>query len=168
MRAVTNTSPLHYLILIGQVELLPRLYEQVIIPRAVIDELQHPSTPIRVRTWVGALPPWCEIQQPHQAIPGELVRLGAGERDAILVAEELRADILLLDDDAGRKAAQRRGLRRTGTLGILGTAGARGLVDFPAVIAQLHATSFRMPSPAVLENMLTQYAARKQEGSESI
>jgi predicted nucleic acid-binding protein len=56
MRAVTNTSPLHYLILIQQADLLPILYEQVIIPRAVADELQHSSTPVHVRAWVEALP----------------------------------------------------------------------------------------------------------------
>ena len=49
MLAVTDTSPLHYLIFIGQVELLSRLYEHVIIPHAVMGELLHPSTPSEVR-----------------------------------------------------------------------------------------------------------------------
>jgi predicted nucleic acid-binding protein len=168
MLAVTNTSPLHYLILIGQEDLLPLLYEQVLVPRAVVDELQHPRTPVSVRTWINTLPPWCAIRQPHQTRLSELLRLGAGERDAILLAEELQVDIVLLDDDAGRKAAQRRALRRTGTLGILGTAGARGLVDFPATVARLQMTSFRMPPLAVVQDMLTQYAIRKQQGPERI
>lgn len=106
MLAVTDASPMHYLILIGQVELLPRLYEHVILPHAVVGELLHLSTPPEVRAWIGALPPWCEIRQPHQAIPRELCRLGAGEREAIVLVEALRADIFLVDDDAGRKAAR--------------------------------------------------------------
>jgi predicted nucleic acid-binding protein len=46
------------------------------------------------------------------------VRLG--EREAIMLVEELQADIFLVDDDAGRKVAQQRALPLTGTLGLLG------------------------------------------------
>lgn len=162
MLAVTDASPMHYLILIGQVELLPRLYEHVILPHAVVGELLHLSTPPEVRAWIGALPPWCEIRQPHQAIPRELCRLGAGEREAIVLVEALRADIFLVDDDAGRKAARQRGLPLTGTCGILGTAGERDWIDFPAAVAQLQATTFRMPPPAVVQAMLARYVARKR------
>jgi len=163
MLAVTDTSPLHYLILIGQVELLPRLYEHVIIPHAVMGELLHPSTPSEVRVWARAMPSWCEVRQPRQIIPRELFRLGAGEREAIVLVEELRADILLVDDDAGRKAARQRALPITGTFGALGTAGERNWVDFPAAVAQLQATTFRMPPPAVVQAMLARYAARKRQ-----
>jgi predicted nucleic acid-binding protein len=69
MLAVTNTPPLHYLILIGQVDLLSHLYTHVIIPQAVVGELLHPHTPPDVRAWIRALPPWCEIRQSQQAIP---------------------------------------------------------------------------------------------------
>lgn len=165
MLAVTDTSLLHYLILIGQVELLPRLYERVMLPPAVVGELLHPSTPPEVRAWVRALPSWCETRQPHQAIPGELYRLGAGEREALMLVEELRADIFLVDDDAGRKAARQRALPLTGTFGILGTAGERDWIDFPAVLAQLQATTFRMPSPAVVQAMLARYATRKRQST---
>ena len=60
MFAVTDTSPLHYLILIGQVNLLSHLYTHVIIPQAVVGELLHPHTPPDVRAWMRALPPWCD------------------------------------------------------------------------------------------------------------
>jgi len=165
MLAVTDTSPLHYLILIGQVELLPRLYEHVVLPHAVVGELLHPSTPPEVRAWVRALPPWCDVRQPHQAIPVELSRLGAGEREAIVLVEELHADMFLVDDDAGRKAARQRALPLTGTLGILGTAGERDWVDFPAAVAQLQATTFRMPPPAMVQAMLARYAARQRRST---
>jgi predicted nucleic acid-binding protein len=163
MLEVTDTSPLHYLILIGQVELLPRLYKHVIIPHAVMGELLHLSTPSAVRVWARAMPSWCEVKQPRQLIPRELFRLGAGEREAIVLVEELRADIPLMDDDAGRKAARQRALPITGTFGVLGTAGERDWADFPAAVAQLQATTFRMPPPAVVQAMLARYAARKRQ-----
>jgi predicted nucleic acid-binding protein len=162
MRAVTDTSPLHYLILIGQADLLPQLYTQLILPQAVVGELLHPHTPLAVRSWIQALPPWCTVRQPQHGVPRELGRLGAGEREAILLVEELEADILLVDEEAGRKAAQQRGIPRTGTLGILGTAGMRDLVDFPTAVVQLQATTFRMPPPAIVQAILAHYATRKR------
>jgi hypothetical protein len=54
--------------------------------------------------------------------------LDPGERDAILLAEEVRADLLLIDERQGRLEARRRGITTTGTLGVLLAAGARGLV----------------------------------------
>jgi predicted nucleic acid-binding protein len=161
MLAVTDTSPLHYLILIGQVDLLSHLYTHVIIPQAVVGELLHPHTPPDVRAWIHALPSWCEIRQSQQAILRELFRLGAGEREAIMLVEELQADIFLVDDDAGRKAALQRALPVTGTLGLLGKAGEQNLVDFPTAVAQLQATTFRMP-PAVVQTILARYAARRR------
>jgi predicted nucleic acid-binding protein len=157
MLAVTNTSPLLYLVLIEQVDLLRRLYDQVVVPRAVAGELQHPSAPENVRAWVRALPSWCALRSPRHPAPSELSRLGAGEREAIVLAEEWEADRVLLDDSAGRQAAQRRALHVTGTLGVLGQAAQRGLVDFPRAVARLHTTSFRMPPPAILQAIMARY-----------
>lgn len=157
MRVVTDTSPLHYLLLIDQAPLLPALYTQVIVPHQVLEELRHPSTPATVRTWTTALPGWCDVRHPQQIAPHALRRLGAGERDAICLTLELRADMLLLDDGQGRRAARQRALRLTGTLGVLGAAAARGLVDFPTAIHALSTTSFHMPSPEVLDAILARY-----------
>ena len=121
------------------------------VPRAVAEELQHLSTPRNARAWVRALPAWCALRSPRRPAPSELSRLGAGERETILLAEEWEADRVLLDDSAGRKAARQRALHVTGTLGVLGQAAQRGLVDFPRAVARLHTTSFRMPPSAILE-----------------
>lgn len=160
MRVVTNTSPLHYLILIDEVDVLAALYAQVIIPQGVEEELRHPSTPLTVRTWMASLPGWCEVQQPRQAVPPFLMRLGVGEREAIHLALALPADLLLLDDGQGRRVARQHAIRLTGTLGILGAAAERGLLDFPTAITNLRGTSFHMPSPAVMDTLLARY--RKQ------
>jgi len=157
MLAVTNTSPLLYLVLIEQVDLLRGLYGQIVVPRAVAEELQHPSAPVNAQAWVRALPSWCALHSPRHPVPRELLRLGAGEREAILLAEEWEADRVLLDDSAGRKAARQRALHITGTLGVLGQAAERGLVDFPRAVARLHTTSFRMPPPPILQGIMARY-----------
>ena len=157
MLAGTNPSPLLYLVLIDQVDLLRTLYDQVMVPRAVAGELQHPSAPANARAWVRTLPSWCALRAPRHPAPSELLRLGAGEREAIVLAEEWEADRVLLDDSAGRQAARRRALPVTGTLGVLGQAAQRGLVDFPQAVARLHTTSFRMPPPAILQAIMARY-----------
>jgi predicted nucleic acid-binding protein len=68
--------------------------------------------------------------------------LDLGERAAIALAGAIHADLLLIDEAAGRAEAKRRNLRVTGTLGVLRTAAERGLVDVPDLIVRLKATSF--------------------------
>ena len=72
MQIVTNTSPLRYLILTGSSDLLPTLYEHILIPRVVVDELQRPSTPALVKAWIQQPPPWCVIRAPTRPSPPEL------------------------------------------------------------------------------------------------
>ena len=62
MIVVSDTSPLNYLVLIGCIELLPQLFDQVFIPQAVLDELNHERTPEAVRQWVAALPEWAVVR----------------------------------------------------------------------------------------------------------
>jgi len=70
------------------------------------------------------------------------MHLGAGEREALILAEELGAGAFLTDDLEGREEAMHRGIEVTGTLGILERAAQRALLDLPTVIAQLQATTF--------------------------
>jgi predicted nucleic acid-binding protein len=61
---VSDTSPLHYLILCGLDAVLARLFERVIIPPTVFAELQHPNTPAPVQEWMQSLPNWVAVQKP--------------------------------------------------------------------------------------------------------
>jgi predicted nucleic acid-binding protein len=142
MLVVVDTTPINYLVLIDHVLLLASLYEQVIIPRAVAAELQHPKAPAVVQAWVASLPFWCMIRQAHGQPDPVLMQLGPGEREAIVLAQELHADALLTDDLEGRREARQRGIAVTGTLGMLERAALRALIDLPTVIAQLQATTF--------------------------
>jgi predicted nucleic acid-binding protein len=162
MLVVADTSPLHYLVLIGHETLLPALYEQVAIPPAVLADLQHPHTPDLVRTWVSRRPAWLEVQRPEEALAArQFPRLGAGEREAIALARELQAPLLLIDDADGRAEAARQGLIATGTLGILEAAAIHGLVDLPGALTRLQATTFRARLE-LFQDLLDRDAARKR------
>ncbi len=159
MIAVADTSPICYLVLIGEIDLLPKLFSQVLAPQAVIAELLHEDAPEAVRSWASNLPYWiCAKETPVLATPG-LAKLQAGEQAAILLAESIKADIVLLDEKAARRVAVDRGLRVTGTLGVLGESATRGLVDLAPVIDRLRMTNFRA-SPALLRATLDRFGAR--------
>ena len=90
---VSDASPIHYLILVDAIEALPKLFQRVIVPEYVISqELQRPSTPSKVRTWISNLPPWVDVRRPSNA---QSLKLDRGEEDAIALALEFRAPILL-------------------------------------------------------------------------
>ena|SRR5438094_5841915 len=102
MIVVSDTTPLNYLILIGQIDLLPRLYGQVIVPATVAHELQHLRAPASVRAWIGSPPAWLEIRDVAITEESETL-LDAGELAALALAELLHANLLLMDDRAGSK-----------------------------------------------------------------
>jgi predicted nucleic acid-binding protein len=108
-------------------------------------ELSRERTPVAVREWLSERPEWLEIQapQPHrrQEIPATL---GQGKREAIALAEEVRADALLIDDLDARREASRRGLPVVGTLRVPADAGASDLLDLAEAVARLQATNFRV------------------------
>lgn len=143
MIVVADTPPVNYLVLIGEADLLHRLYGRVLIPPAVLAELQHPETPPAVIAWVTRAPTWLEVRS--LAVPsGENDEaLDAGEREAIALAEEHKPDVLLLiDEEQGRVVARQRNIPTTGTLGVLDDAAARGLVDLRQAIERLKETNF--------------------------
>ena len=108
---------------------LPALYERIIVPSAVLADLAHPATPAVVSSGLLHLPEWIDIcQAAFQADPS-LALLDPGEREAIQLAQEHHAALLLIEERRGRQEAQRRGLATTGTLGVLLAAGQRGLLN---------------------------------------
>lgn len=143
MIVVSDTSPLHYLILCEVQDLLPRLFTQVVIPPTVFQELQQARTPPIVRAWAtSALPAWVRVQAP--SILDISLKVDHGEMEAICLAREIRAAAILMDDRAGRAAALSCGLVVAGTIGILEAAAARGLIRLPEVIERLQKTNARL------------------------
>jgi predicted nucleic acid-binding protein len=139
---VSDTSPLHYLILCRSEAVLPRLFTQVVVPPAVFRELQQTNTPQAVREWASALPAWVSVQAPKTV--NLSLDVDPGELEAICLAQEISATAILMDDRAGRSAAIRCGLAVIGTLGLLEQAAARGLVHLPQIMERLAQTNARL------------------------
>lgn len=108
--------------------------------------------PAAVRQWVNNSPAWLEVR--HAGVmPDFSIPLDAGESEAIAIAEELQANLVIVDEAATRAEAERLGFRVIGTLGVLREASALGLVDLHDTVCRLKRTNFRI-STAFLENFL--------------
>ena len=139
---IADTSPINYLILIGHIDVLHSLFERVILPSVVRDELE--DAPPQVRRWIADCPSWVEVRTTTDSRRDASLRdLDAGEEDAIALAVELHADLLLMDDREGVLAARRTGLTVTGTLGVLGLAARHGLLDLAEAFERIKRTNFR-------------------------
>jgi predicted nucleic acid-binding protein len=126
---VADTSVLINLCRIRRADILPRLFREVVIPPEVAGEFVTLAG--RVPRFAGlALPPWLRQQAPGKLarlIP-DLARLGPGESAALVLALEIKADAVLLDERLGHAAAGRLGLKVIGLLGLLLQAKASGLL----------------------------------------
>lgn len=157
MIIVSDTSPLNYLILIGQIDLLPRLFDQIIIPEAVYDELSNVAAPQRVQDWIAVIPKWLILSTVSQSGDAIVDQLDPGERAAILLAQQLNADLVLLDDMKARRIATERGLVITGVLGILDQAATMKLIDLTDAVQSLRNTSFWV-SDALIQKLLDKHS----------
>ncbi|MCC6361799.1 MAG: DUF3368 domain-containing protein [Phycisphaerales bacterium] len=165
MIVVSDTSPLNYLSLIDHVDVLARLFGAVIIPPSVAKELNAPEAPTPARALVQNPPTWLTTRSPDygrvEAIRSSAPSLGAGELEALALACELRADVLLADERRATKLAREEyGLVVTGVLGVLETASIQGLLEFNDAITRLRSTNYRMPLEIVTQ-MLEDDARRR-------
>ena len=117
MIVVADTSPLNYLIRLGHPDVLREIYGRVLVPHAVLMEMQHPEAPPEVSAWASSPPAWLETMQVRQLDATLAPELGTGEREAISLALELHADVLLIDERAGRREAEARHNRSSGHAG---------------------------------------------------
>ena len=136
MNVVCNTSPLLVLAKIQRLGLLTQLYTGLVIPGAVVDEVRAKAddTAAQIQALV-ATPPVTVQRATPQTLAGLPVDLGPGEREAIALALETAADLVVLDDQVGRRLARVRGLQVIGTVGVLIEARSRGLL--PALRPEL-------------------------------
>ena len=129
MIVVCNTSPIIALACAGQLELLRAVYGEILVPVAVFDEITvagagAPGTrEVAEAAWIKLRP---ALNAP--LVNALSLELDAGEAQAIALAVESGAGLILLDERLGRRAAQRLGLTVTGTLGVLIAAKDRGLL----------------------------------------
>lgn len=148
MIVVSDTSPLNYLVLIDLQHILPELFERILIPVAVRDELQSAGAPEAIARFMAAAPAWLEIRQVSDVDP-KLQHLDRGEREAITLAASLSVGSVLIDERKGRLAARECGLAVSRTLGVLDLAARRGLVTLSEALRRLEGTTFRV-SPRLI------------------
>jgi len=139
---VSDTSPITNLAAIGQLDLLQGLYNRIIIPTAVYDEMVNVGKPVPGATEVKTLS-WIQTQavtdqQRVITIQESEENIDLGEAEAIVLALELKADLLLMDERRGRVVATSYGLQVTGLLGVLVQAKQNNLIQIvKPLIAQL-------------------------------
>jgi predicted nucleic acid-binding protein len=111
----------------------------------VRDELSHAEAPPEVRRWIANPPAWVTVVPvSHVTTDPILLRLDRGERAAIVLADSLKVDAILMDDRAGVAATRSKGFAVLGTLGILDAAARRGEIDLAQALGRLA----RQPSDA--------------------
>ena len=159
MIIVSDTSPINYLMLVEEIRIVPILFGEVFIPPAVLSELLRPATPESVRSWISARPNWLELRSPSKV--DKNIPLDTGEREAICLAEELKATLILIDDKKARDIAKTRGLTVAGTLNVLAQGAQCGLLNLERAIEKLSRTNFRA-SPKLLGEILSRYGKRTQ------
>jgi len=151
MIVVADASPINYLILIEKVEVLPVLFGRIVLPRAVQTELLDPFAPERVRAWALNIPAWVDVRASTRTSEPILEWLGRGEREAILIAEDIAADRFLVDEKQGRDEARRRGIQTIGTLAVLNAAADIGLLDLADTLARLQKTNFFLTAELIAQ-----------------
>jgi predicted nucleic acid-binding protein len=123
---ISNATPLIGLALIEHLHLLQSLYVEVLVPPAVYAEVlaggpgRPGSAELQHATWIRRTP----LQDPRRA--DLLSDLDRGEAEVLALAQELHADLVIVDERLGRRHAKRLGLTLTGTLGVLLRAKAQG------------------------------------------
>ena len=142
---VVNTSPLIFLSHLGRLELLRRQERAICIPRAVAEEVAE-KPDVAVQAVQDACAAWMQIREvvDRTAVNVTQATLHQGEADVIVLAIELQAEMLVMDDQDARRFATRCGLKTIGTLGILLAAKQRG--DIPSLrqeIESLRTLGFR-------------------------
>ena len=143
--AICDTSPLQYLHQIKHLDVLPSLATRVLVPPAVVDELQEGMRLGLDLPDVNTLD-WVEVLRPAGASALPLVTdLGPGESEALALALEYREAVIVLDDRVARNVARTLGLKMTGTLGLLLDAKrARRIERVTPLLNELESLGFRL------------------------
>jgi predicted nucleic acid-binding protein len=152
MIVVSNSGPLIALSEIGQLSVLSSLYDRVLIPRAVWEEVvirgRNPSVVAAVRSAT-----WIQTVDVHDLAEVQSLRaqVGAGESEAITLAFTIGADLLLIDDARGRRIAEAKGIAKIGVVGTLISAKRHGVIEsVRPLLQQLRNSGFYMDDELML------------------
>jgi uncharacterized protein len=155
---VADAGPLIHLSAAGQFDLLRELYDRVVVPREVYDEVVVKGRGLPGSAELAAAT-WIELSEPRtESLLFRILRedLDPGESAALAVAMERKADLVLLDDRKGRIAAERLGLVVRGTVGIFLEAKRKGRMERIGPLLEMLRESGIWLSDAVIETALRQ------------
>ncbi len=128
-KVVVNSTPLIVLCGIGQLELLKKLYGEIYIPKAVYREITVKKDSVCAQVENEAS--WIHVVEITDSGEKKMYRakLHDGEVEVMILAQEQKTDLVILDDNAAKKTAKYLGLTVTGTLGVLLKAQREGLIQ---------------------------------------
>jgi len=152
MIVVSNSSPLIALAKIGKLYILGELFKEIIIPKAVWNEVV-----VKGKGKPGAeeveKAEWIKVKEVRDKLSVEVLKgeIEIGEAEAIILAKELNADLLIMDEKIPRIIAESIGLRVIGSLAILYIAKKRGLIkeDFDEIVKELRARGIRFSDDVI-------------------
>jgi len=126
-KVISNTTPLISLLKLSKLDILKSLYSEISIPNAVFQEIEAGKNKkyykdLSKLNWINIV----EIQD-RQAVK-YFLDLDSGEAEAIVLATEINANLIIMDEKLGRFHAKHAGLKVTGTIGVLVKAKKQGLI----------------------------------------
>ena len=129
MIVVSDTSPLTYLMQIGEVFLLKKLFDEVVVPPAVFDELAVMNEHRKVLKEIMEQG-WLTMQTPAKMFLQRVQPFGLdkGETEALALALALKADYIIIDERNGSEVANQLQIPATGLIGVLIAAKKQGLI----------------------------------------
>lgn len=158
MIIVSDTTPLIGLAAISRFDLLRQLFAEVHVPQAVYDEVVIAGREKGIAVREVTTSPWIHVVAVKDQLAVEVLldELDAGEAETIVLARELGADWVLMDERKGRRKLDQLGLPKIGTLGVLLKAKEAGLLTtIRTDVEDLHRRGFSL-SQAVIDAVVRQ------------
>ena len=127
-KVISNTTPIITLLSISKLELLRNIYGKIIIPQGVYQEIEEGKNK-KFYTDLSLID-WIEIKSIADKEPLKYISdLDKGEAEVIVLANEINADLVIIDEKAGREYAEHFGIKLTGTIGVLLKAKELGIIN---------------------------------------
>lgn len=154
-KVIVNSTPLIVLCGIDRLDILQKLYHEIFIPTAVYREVTAVEDYACIRLKTAG--DWVHVQRIQDQSEKKMYRakLHDGEVEVMILAQEMKADLVIIDDNAAKKTAKYLGLTVTGTLGVLLKAKRQGIIEkLSPLLSEMKRNGFYMDSAletAVLE-----------------
>jgi len=163
MKVVSNSSPLISLARIGMLNLLKDYFGEIFIPPGVYDEVCFKGKGKPGAEEVESAD-WIKLREIENRFAAQIleIELDRGEAEVIVLAKEINADIVLVDDRRPREVLKRLGFKVLGTVGVLIKAARDGRINLKETLDELTSKGFRL-SKEVYEEALRQATRRAGE-----